>query len=549
MTRPGPWVNIRRVFRQRSLRLLPPALLATFALLALRGAWLGDDAFITLRTVENLVQGRGATWNPGERVQAYTHPLWMLAQAAAFAATGELRLTVYGLQLALSLFAAAWLAFVVARTREAAVAGLVLLGLTRAFVDYSTSGLENPLSHALLALFLALALAEAALPRDLGRLWFLAALVMTTRLDLALIVLPVAASRSWPLDRRRLAAIGLGLTPLVVWHIFALAYYGFAAPNTAYAKLATGVPSGDLAAQGLLYCADLVRRSPLAAAAILAGASQALLADRRSERAVGLGIALYVGYLVRVGGDFMTGRLFTPPFFASVALLVRGPLAARPRLALVVAGVALAIGLSWPGSPVRYGPQDGTRGAADWGLWHGITDERAVYAPATGLWRGPWPGPLPDHEFTREGRRVREAGGRVVYQKGVGMFAMAAGPEVHVVDGHGLADPLLARLPIATGRWRIGHFVRAAPVGYLETLASGQNLIEDPDLARYYDRLRLVVSGPLGSSERWRALLELNLGRHDHLIRRWRERRNQSRRERLAIQGGEAPADQQKSTR
>ena len=40
--------------------------------------WMCEDAFITLRTVDNWVNGFGLRWNVAERVQSYTHPLWML---------------------------------------------------------------------------------------------------------------------------------------------------------------------------------------------------------------------------------------------------------------------------------------------------------------------------------------------------------------------------------------------------------------------------------------------------------------------------------------
>jgi arabinofuranosyltransferase len=50
-------------------------LLALFAVVLCRTAWVGDDAYITFRTVDNLVHGYGARWNVDERVQAYTHPL------------------------------------------------------------------------------------------------------------------------------------------------------------------------------------------------------------------------------------------------------------------------------------------------------------------------------------------------------------------------------------------------------------------------------------------------------------------------------------------
>jgi hypothetical protein len=54
-------------------------MLGAFALALGLSAWLCDDAYITLRTVANFCHGLGLTWNPDERVQTYTHPLWMLA--------------------------------------------------------------------------------------------------------------------------------------------------------------------------------------------------------------------------------------------------------------------------------------------------------------------------------------------------------------------------------------------------------------------------------------------------------------------------------------
>src|SRR5262245_34627688 len=76
-------------------------------------AWLGDDAFITFRTAQNLAEGYGPRWNPHERVQTYTHPLWMLLVSAAFRVTGEFYFTVLALSLA------ATIAAVVVATRAA----------------------------------------------------------------------------------------------------------------------------------------------------------------------------------------------------------------------------------------------------------------------------------------------------------------------------------------------------------------------------------------------------------------------------------------------
>ena len=44
-------------------------LLLAFALVVLRLGWMSDDAYISFRTVWNLVNGYGLTWNTDERVQ------------------------------------------------------------------------------------------------------------------------------------------------------------------------------------------------------------------------------------------------------------------------------------------------------------------------------------------------------------------------------------------------------------------------------------------------------------------------------------------------
>jgi hypothetical protein len=46
-----------------------------------------DDAYITLRYASRLLAGEGLNWNPGERVEGFTDPLW-LGQIAALGAAG-----------------------------------------------------------------------------------------------------------------------------------------------------------------------------------------------------------------------------------------------------------------------------------------------------------------------------------------------------------------------------------------------------------------------------------------------------------------------------
>ncbi|NIV75186.1 MAG: hypothetical protein GWN37_10200, partial [Gammaproteobacteria bacterium] len=47
---------------------------ACFWLLA--NAWVADDVYITFRYCDNVLDGHGPVYNPGERSEGYTHFLW-----------------------------------------------------------------------------------------------------------------------------------------------------------------------------------------------------------------------------------------------------------------------------------------------------------------------------------------------------------------------------------------------------------------------------------------------------------------------------------------
>ena len=87
---------------------LKAALLGLFTILLLRTAWMCDDAYITLRTVDNFVEGYGLRWNVAERVQAFTHPLWLLLLSVPYYFTREGYLTPLAVSVLLSL-SAVWI--------------------------------------------------------------------------------------------------------------------------------------------------------------------------------------------------------------------------------------------------------------------------------------------------------------------------------------------------------------------------------------------------------------------------------------------------------
>ncbi len=112
-------------------------------------------------------------------------------------------------------------AFGVARGRLAAVSALVALSLSKAFVDYSTSGLENPLTHLILVSFVWVYADDRRSTRRVALLATLAALGMVNRIDAGLLMLPALAYALWETRSRRSMIAGLlGFLPLVTWELF-----------------------------------------------------------------------------------------------------------------------------------------------------------------------------------------------------------------------------------------------------------------------------------------------------------------------------------------
>jgi arabinofuranosyltransferase len=78
----------------RRHRWLP--VVALFVLLAsiiVKSAWLGDDAYIGFRSIDNLLNGHGLRWNIEERVQVFTDPLKLLLMAVFYGITNEMFVT------------------------------------------------------------------------------------------------------------------------------------------------------------------------------------------------------------------------------------------------------------------------------------------------------------------------------------------------------------------------------------------------------------------------------------------------------------------------
>jgi arabinofuranosyltransferase len=302
-----------------------------------------------------------------------------------------------------------------------------------------------------------------------------------------------------------------------LWLAFATFYYGFPLPNTAYAKLNTSIPLSSRLAQGMSYLVDAVYRDPVLVLFPLIAAF-VVLRTRASRPAKLLlaGVGLYLTYVAWIGGDFMGGRFLTAAF--AVTLLVAaheigGPaghdLAGYgPAFMKLAAAAAFLIGLP---SLADRRVDRGTECAIP---PTGIVDERGCYVEHTGLAMNLRQAKWRTHGYLADYRKALERmdGSNVVVFDLVGMAPFGDSRPVHIVEHYALTEPLLARIRFAaTSDWRPGHLHRELPTGYLDTLKTGRNTIEDPCLHRLHDRLALVTTGPLFSARRFATIVSLNV--------------------------------------
>lgn len=466
----------RRVSRP-VLAAVGAACVGAITLLVLRDAWVTDDALITLRYVQNTLHGLGLVFNPGERVQGYTHPLWFLLLLAGTSLYSDPYLVAIALGVLLSAVTVTLVVVGVARLSPegwqwptALLTGLVVvLASSPSWIAFQTSGLENVLTHLLIVCWI-FELFRRPAPRA-GLVVLLSSLICLSRPDTLFLVAPAGLLVLWRTrDVNGWIRVGLGAAPALAWIAFAWAYYGTPVPNTATAKLGIFRERMDALHQGLVYVLDWALYEPVALTVTVVG-FWLLMREGRTAwvRALALGIACQVGWVVWIGGDFMRGRFLLAPFTAAtVGALFALAAYRRPTRntggLVVVAALALAVLLAERVGPE---PRPGVNlvGIADeWLVYRGY---HLVHVRRLGRLYG-----RPDlMELVADLRRYTDRCGPVtIHTPSPAFIGFESGPQVRIVDLFGLTDAYVAALPadfLVQDRPRPGHPYKKIPKEYL----------------------------------------------------------------------------------
>lgn len=493
--------------------------LFVYAIILYHTAWLSDDSYITLRSVDNFVNGFGPVWNPSERVQVFTHPLWYLILSAVYYFTREAFFTTLAISIFISITTFFLFSFLHNRSASLVISLSILL-LSNAYMDYSTSGLENALTHLLVFCFLFFYLQEEPNIKILG---ILAGLTTLNRIDLLLLLLPALG---WLFlqspSRKNLFHLLAGFTPFIIWEIFSLFYYGFPFPNTAYAKLNVLIPRLQLIQQGVWYFTNSLKNDPITLIVTFAGIFIAFKSHSFRTISLALGSILYLIYVLWFGGDFMSGRFFSPTLLISVLLInyhLENIHLTRMHLSSIFVVIFLLEGWSLTANPSSFMVQN--KNPSELIDTHGIADEQAIYVSEAGLFGAQVHEIQPRSVLVTRGLNYQQQGKQVIMELNIGYLGFFAGPDIHIIDQYGLADPMLARIPFNGAEWRPGHFFKALPKGYLNSIIQEKNLIANPSLAEYYNLLRLVTRGELFNRNRLIAIWKFNTGQYDYLMKEY----------------------------
>ena len=308
-----------------------------------------DDAYISYRYAENLAAGVGLVFNPGERVEGFSNPLWVLLLAV---------LTLLGIsapvggKLLGTLAAVGALLGVLDSCRRLGLSRLasMLAGLwlttSAGVVFYASAGMETPLLLCELAWMAAFLLAGSPLGAGLC-----AAAAAVTRPEGILYILPVVV---WVLAHRRWRSLPVLLLPVFTLGSLALLrleYFGSLLPNTFHAKIGDQASPWSVMSDNIpftLRYAGLFVRQQLAVGLPLL---LVIPAVRRSPVAVLplLTMVFCAGvFCLYAGDDWMAfGRFCLPALPAVVVLMAAGADASgRWRsLALLTLGLSLLPGL------------------------------------------------------------------------------------------------------------------------------------------------------------------------------------------------------------
>ncbi|EMK01378.1 putative membrane protein [Leptospira sp. B5-022] len=474
--------------------------------------WLTEDSFISFRVVDNAINGYGLRWNINERVQVYTHPLWLLYLTSIHFFIKNIYVTAL-VGTALALLAFFWIAY-----RSFNKIKLIILAAlfvnSYSFLEYASSGLETSLNYTFLIYFFAIYIysfhkvdgAKKSLLLSIAFGLANAGLVLNRMDNVIFIFFPTVI---WLLERVRnrksfplLFGFILGTSPFFIWSAFSFFYYGYVFPNSYYAKTMV-----DFQNVRLDWCLNYYRYAADRDVFLLIAQIAAIIAVFLTRSSKKIYIPLLSGFLLQpyyvysVGADYFGGRWLTSSFLIAVLIIAQLlPKWKRVRNIRVLTAITI-IGIMgfnlnyskiWSKNPF-IDPLTGTVIQK----YGGTIDERFSLGGFTKISNCLGTGICYQfHPLYGSAKEYAQKNPPYLVAYAVGVFGYAAGPTLHIIDAQGLGDAFLARTPGAAVH--PGHYPRHVPDGY----PTGDTSKFTPEQKTLYQEVVLLTKADLFDKER-----------------------------------------------
>lgn len=328
--------------------------------------WLSDDQMIAMRYARNLAEGHGLVWNPGERVEGFSNPLWTLYMALLHRVVPLSADTLSAVVLATNLvLAAATVPLVMGLARSlggppsAQFVAVALYGVCAHALYLAITGWEQTLLLALTLAALLMTFADLRARRARIATCLLLGVIALVRVDAALVSGTLGLALLFYSVRRRETFIRLAACAMIpaTYLAFRIVYYGEFVPNTYFLKVVgwnrIRFGTDAIISFGREYFV------PLCAAAL----GWRFTGQRREYALCLVLIAVHAAYMGWTGGGFGSdSRKYVLPVLpvlfvlGSVTAMTLAARAPRPSLAATLAAALLFIGprAAVPGKDTRY---------------------------------------------------------------------------------------------------------------------------------------------------------------------------------------------------
>lgn len=314
-------------------------LIFLLALLAVKNAFIQDDAFISFRYAYNLVQYNNFSWNASDvvKLEGYTNFLWTIIIAACI----KMNLDPVVCSMAIgiifgigTLVVTYKIANLILGDFRYALLTVLLLGTNYSFSAYMTGGLETQLQTLLITLiayfsFKAMQRSDWAF-KELILISVFSGLAILTRLDTPLIigifVLALLSYRYKAAPEKKILRpiydiVLLAIPVLMIvlpWLFWKYNYYSDILPNSFYLK--GKVFSTEVIKNGILYLFTFFASYYLLIFLVILAFQLKRVIQNKFIVTILIVVIAWSAYIIKVGGDFMEFRFLVPvlPVFMTV---------------------------------------------------------------------------------------------------------------------------------------------------------------------------------------------------------------------------------------